>query len=88
MSKAFLGSLQHESDVPAHLQQAAGIFLRLRRQFIVILDGNLFGEQEAEILQIVFLHNDDHFLYAGIQCFFDDQQDGRFGYAIPVNDRE
>ena len=52
-TKAFLGGLEHKSDVPAHLQQAAGIFLGLGRQLIVILDGNLFGKQEAKIVQVV-----------------------------------
>ena len=88
VTEAFLGSLDDKGNVPAHLQQAAGIFLGLGRKFIVVLDGNLFGEQETEIVQVVFLHNDYDFLDPGFQRFLDNDQDGRFGNAVPVHDGE
>jgi hypothetical protein len=44
VAKTFLGGLHDEGDVPPDLEQASGIFLEMRRQFVVVLDGNLLGE--------------------------------------------
>ena len=49
---------------------------------------DLFVEERAEIVQVVFLHDDDDLLDARLQRLFDDQQDSRLGDAVPVDDRE
>src|SRR5208337_929025 len=86
VTKAFLCVLNNKGDMPSDLQEAAGIFLELGWQLIVIFDGYLLVEQEAKLFQVVFLNNNDHFLNPGLQGFLDYDEDGRFGNAIPVND--
>ncbi len=62
------------------------IFLKVARQFVVILNRDLGVKERAEILQVMFLDDDDHLLNAGLQGFFNDQQDGWLGNPVPVND--
>ena len=45
-------------------------------------------KKSAESFQIVFLDDDDHFLDTGFERLFNDQEDGRFGDPVPVDDGE
>jgi hypothetical protein len=86
--KAFLVLLDDKLDALAHLQDAARILLESGRQFVVVFNRNLLVEEGLEIGQVVFLDDDDHFFDAGFDRFFHNQQDGRLGDAVAVDDRE
>ena len=47
VAKAFLVLLDDEVDLLAHLQQAAGIVLEMRRQLVEILNRNLGVEEDC-----------------------------------------
>ena len=88
VTESFLGFLGDESDVPADLQDAPRVLLEVARQLVVVLDRDLRVEEGAEVVEVVFLDDDDDLLDAGLQRLFHDQQDGGLGDAVAVDDRE
>ncbi len=73
MAKPFLVVLDYKLNPLADFKDAALIFLDVRRQLIVIFDRNLGVKKGPEIVQVIFLNDDDDFFDPGLHGFFDNQ---------------
>ena len=57
-------------------------------QFVVVLDGDLLLEEHAEIVQVLFLDDEDDLFNSCAQRLLYKQQNNRLRDAVAVDDRE
>lgn len=86
MTQPFLTRLDDEGNAAAHIEQTAGVVLKMTRQFVEIFDGDLKIEKVTEGVEVAFLYDDNDFFDTGFERFFDDEQYGGFGDAVTIND--